>query len=80
VENKATEWASLVAKLVAGGRTFDDVARFTLKQAESVLANQAEEFKNQARLQGCTFKDDDKEEATYDNFSDGFKAMKEAFG
>jgi hypothetical protein len=48
----------LVAKLVSGGRTFDDVAKFTLKQAESVLANQAEEFKNQARLAGCTFKDD----------------------
>lgn len=58
-ESRETEWASLVAKLVASGRTFEQVAQFTLKQAEAVLRNQAEKFKNQARLQGCTFKDDD---------------------
>jgi len=62
-----------VAKLVSGGRTFDDVAKFTLKQAESVLANQAEEFKNQARLAGCTFKDDGEVEETCQSFSDAFK-------
>ena len=55
---KETEWASLAAKLAASGRTFDQVGKFTLKQAESVLKEQAEKFKNQARLQGCTFDED----------------------
>ena len=62
IETKETEWGVLVAKLVAGGRTFEEVARFTLKQAESVLLNQVEEFKNQARIAGCTFKDDGESE------------------
>jgi len=55
---KETEWAVLVAKLVSDGRTYKDVSEFTLKQAEYALKEQAEKFKNQARLQGCTFKDD----------------------
>ena len=63
---------------MADGRTFEQVEQFTLKQAESVLANQAEEFKNQARLAGCTFKDDNVEEVT--DFSQGFSAMRAMFG
>ena len=59
---KESEWSGLVAKLVADGRTFEQVANFTLKQAESVLKEQSEKFKNQARLQGCTFKDDGEDE------------------
>lgn len=77
-EAKESDWANLVAKLVDGGRNFEDVANFTLKQAESVLHEQVEKFKNQARIQGCEFKDDNVEEVT--NFSDGFNAMRSMFG
>ena len=61
VESKPAEWANLIGKLVSDGRTFSDVKKFTLKQAESVLAEQAEKFKNQARIAGCTFEDEDSE-------------------